>query len=679
MSVADTAARRQLVIERVRQADPGLVPGQILAALDAAVRSGRALAVVAQALEPGPQALASGAPPAVGALVAELRRSGSILAEPRCVICGQAHRKLVATGDGGVCPRCRNHQLATACAGCGVVKPVAGRGGQGQALCAVCAPRPKRTCSRCGRVRIIARRAHADQGELCDGCFKGPVAICGACGRNRECNFVSAGRPICASCSPRREAVCAHCGELRPPCARWAEGPVCEPCYRAALSRRGLCAGCGSERRLVDPPGPGATRCADCAGVAPLARCRNCAAEERLYRHGLCVRCSLAERVSELIPSDGPLGELAEAIAAAPQPYSAHNWLRDRPSGALLAEFASGRMTLSHEALDAHAHPRAANYLRHLLVAHGVLEARDEALVRLESWVAARLETAPVTHRRMLRSYATWRVLRRARQRSRAGRHHPTPVARAKVCLNAAIAFLVFLEQRGRELAEATQADIDAWLTEASAPEEVADFLDWAQANHHIGAFSVPRRQRRQGTAMDDEQRLGVLRRLLHDEGLELSDRVAGCLVLLYGLQLSRIVGLTRDQLSEADGIFRLHLGPTHIEVPEPLATMLRRLPGARRPKNGVVVVDSPWLFTGVNPGQPLNASHLGQRLRRLGIPTMAGRRQAMVHLAGQLPAAVLADLLGIAPTTAVHWVRSAGGDWGSYAAQLIRSGSRAP
>ena len=51
----------------------------------------------------------------------------------------------------------------------------------------------------------------------------------------------------------------------------------------------------------------------------------------------------------------------------------------------------------------------------------------------------------------------------------------------------------------------------------------------------------------------------------------------------------------------------------------------------------------------------------------------MPSRRAALTHLAARLPAAVLADLLGIHPNTAVRWVRAAGGDWTSYAAQLVK------
>jgi hypothetical protein len=34
----------------------------------------------------------------------------------------------------------------------------------------------------------------------------------------------------------------------------------------------------------------------------------------------------------------------------------------------------------------------------------------------------------------------------------------------------------------------------------------------------------------------------------------------------------------------------------------------------------------------------------------------------------------VLADLLGLHPTTAVAWMHQAGGDWTRYAAQLARN-----
>jgi hypothetical protein len=78
----------------------------------------------------------------------------------------------------------------------------------------------------------------------------------------------------------------------------------------------------------------------------------------------------------------------------------------------------------------------------------------------------------------------------------------------------------------------------------------------------------------------------------------------------------------------------------------------------------------SPWLFPGGLPGKPITAARLGSRLRALGVGAQTGRRAALLDLAGQLPAAVLADLVGLAPAIAVKWMRQAGGDWSSCAAE---------
>ena len=92
------------------------------------------------------------------------------------------------------------------------------------------------------------------------------------------------------------------------------------------------------------------------------------------YLDGCCVRCALAARAAELVGgTEGPLGAVYEAIAAAPQPYSAHNWLRRSAAARLLGQVASGQVALTHEALDAQRPRPGADYLRHLLVANGVL------------------------------------------------------------------------------------------------------------------------------------------------------------------------------------------------------------------------------------------------------------------------------------------------------------------
>ena len=78
-------------------------------------------------------------------------------------------------------------------------------------------------------------------------------------------------------------------------------------------------------------------------------------------------------------------------------------------------------------------------------------------------------------------------------------------------------------------------------------------------------------------------------------------------------------------------------------------------------------------------PGQPITAGRLGQRLRSIGIRALPGRRAALIDLAAQLPAAVLADTLNLTPGTAVRWMHQAGADWNRYAADIARSRDHQP
>jgi integrase len=238
------------------------------------------------------------------------------------------------------------------------------------------------------------------------------------------------------------------------------------------------------------------------------------------------------------------------------------------------------------------------------------------------------------------------------------------------------VIFLEFLDQRDRELGHCTQSDVDDWLADGPpSAHEVGDFLDWTAARKTTPRFSLPGRLRRGGPRTDDETRFALVRRLLVDESIEVTDRVAGCLVLLYGQQLSRIASLRRDQVvGEADGSIRLSLGTTPIQVPPPLDQLIGRLLDEHRHHSAfsLPTLPTPWLFPGLHPGRPFNTNQLGARLRRLGIEPQAARRGALTHLAATMPAAVLARVLDLAPGTAVRWVGTAGGDWNRYAADLV-------
>jgi hypothetical protein len=139
-----------------------------------------------------------------------------------------------------------------------------------------------------------------------------------------------------------------------------------------------------------------------------------------------------------------------DAIVASPSPHKALNWLRTGAGAPILADLAASRLALSHETLDTHPRPAAARYVRHMLVAHGALPERDEALARLERWIdttVAGIDRAE--DRQLVRAFATWHTLRGVRRRAaRSGPTRRTATRYARNQVAATIALLDWLADR---------------------------------------------------------------------------------------------------------------------------------------------------------------------------------------------------------------------------------------
>jgi hypothetical protein len=326
-----------------------------------------------------------------------------------------------------------------------------------------------------------------------------------------------------------------------------------------------------------------------------------------------------------------------DAVTAAHQPRSALNWLRQGAGASLLGDAAAGRLAISHDALDAHAHRRAADYLRHMLVAGGALPPRDEALARAGQWLASLLEVIePAADRRLVQAYATWQVMRRLRASAQRGRAR-TPTAHARNNIRAAAALLAWLRDRGITLGACGQASIDQWLGTGPSACLARDFLSWAADRGHCQHLDIPAPPQATGAAISQDQRWALAARLLHDTTLDATHRVAGSLLLLYGQPLSRIAVLTTSQVTRHGSEVLIRLGRHDAPLPGPLAAT--------------------WLFPGHLPGRPITPAQLGVRLRAIGIYAQTGRRAALLSLAAQLPAAVLAGPLGLHETTAAKWM----------------------
>ncbi len=118
----------------------------------------------------------------------------------------------------------------------------------------------------------------------------------------------------------------------------------------------------------------------------------------------------------------------------------------------------------------------------------------------------------------------------------------------------------------------------------------------------------------------------------------------------------------------------QIRLGTAPITLPEPVAGLARQLLEGKRGHATTGAGDpSSWLFPGGQPARPVSAGHLGQRLKDLGIQPGQARSAALFQLASELPAALLARMLGIHIDVAVTWQRLSSGDWMAYAADVSR------
>ncbi len=282
----------------------------------------------------------------------------------------------------------------------------------------------------------------------------------------------------------------------------------------------------------------------------------------------------------------------------------------------------------------------------------------------------------PAHDQQLLRRYVIWHVLRRLRGRLRGASVTAGQDESVRRHVKAAVALLDWLAARDLTLATAGQGDLDAWLAGAGASRGVpaGNFVRWARKQKLTRLDCAALRWGGPSGVMDTETRWEQARWLLHDDTVRPEDRFAGLLVLLYAQWPASISRLATSDIQASGGQVRITLGREPIILPQPLDTLARHLAATRRGHAAIGGQDaSPWLFPGGQPGRPITANRIAGRLRDLGIHSGRARSTALFQLATDLPAAVLARLLGIHISVAVAWQHASAGDWAAYAAEISR------
>lgn len=645
----------QIVVDVLSAVDPTLSPQVVTAAVSAAVPRAGQRRQLAWALSDRPELLtgagAQARVPSVLRLIDELLAAGATgVVRPPCPHCGRTIPLVKPRGGLRLCRNCVAKSRAEPCGECGAVREPVARSPGGRPVCANCFvrdPANHEVCVSCGRRRIVNTRV--PDGPRCPSCPPLPVRVCSVCGQRKGCGTSRlTGLAWCVACQ-NRLARCAGCARH----TQIASGSLAEP----------LCAGC-TTARLPD--------CSVCTDRPRPGRCPRCRLQLRL-------RALLSTADGATHPAFAPL---VETLSGTDRPEAVLGWLSKRPVASLLAEVAAGQRQLSHAELDALPRRTMLVHLRAVLVAAGALPARDELLVRLEGFIGKILAArADPDERQILHRYALWHLLRRLCRRNggQVVTREQYNVVHQRV--RATVVLLDWLAGQGLTVATCGQADLDRWRSDrqASHYEPAGHFIRWAVAQR-LTTLSFPAtRWPGPSQPRDDEARWQAARRLLHDEEVSDRDRLAGLFVLLYAQPVARIARLTTAQLSIDAATVRIRFGPAPITLPDPVAELVRELlTGKRGHATTGAAGPSPWLFAGGQPGRHINATHLGQRLKNLGIQPGQARSTALFQLATELPAGLLARMLGINIDVAVPWQRASAGDWTHYAADLSRRPSNA-
>ena len=645
----------------VTSADPSLTADTAAAAAQRVFSKTANLRKLAWAIEKDPGLLAGDGnrAPVTGVLrlIDELAEAGAQhIIRPACGRCGRVmllYRRI----DGLWC--CRNCVAKTRtrkCARCGTVKEPAARDGDGQPICPNCLvsdPANLEECIQCGRRQRVSVRTPA--GPLCGTCRPWEIMDCSICGRHAPCAISkSTGKPWCRACK-QRWARCDRCGTTAPVRGGTAGAPLCSACAVPGAEFWRTCPGCGQEGRIT------------------LGQCRTCRLRKEL-------RDLLAGPDATISPD---LRALHDSLAGSERPSTVLTWLGKGAVTGVLREIAAGQRALSHEALDELPDGKPLRHLRTILVATGTLPPRDEQMARLEAWITQAVAGRPgAEERRLLHQYATWHVVRRLRSRLAGQDATYGQFVSAQRNVRAAIALLDWLAARGLNLGNARQGDLDTWMNDTRAVHrnDAGNFVRWARRDKLTMLDFAAVRWGGPSGVIDTETRWEQARRLLHDDSIKPEDRVAGLFVLFYAQQLPAISRLTLGHV-EADGSqVLIRFGREPVVLPGPLDTLVLEVAAMRR-GHAALGDDgtSSWLFPGGQPGQPISAFQLGERLRQHGIQAGRSRSAALFQLATDLPAALLANMLGIHISVAVQWQRASAGDWTAYAADVSRRTSRNP
>ena len=467
-------------------------------------------------------------------------------------------------------------------------------------------------CPRCHRIVRLHRRI--GRLWLCRNCVaKSQAQPCSRCGAVREAATRDEhGNPLCPYCltsDPANHETCIACGRRRPVSVRTPDGPLCPTCRPHKTLD---CAICGRTAACTVSTATGQPWCLACQ--KRWARCTGCG-NVRPVRGGtaaepVCATCARPDPAFwRMCPTCGQNAQLRSGPCIR---CTVRQRLHD-----LLAD-RNGTIRPDLQAL----YDNLANYERPNTVLGWLGKSTAPAILR-----ELGTGTRPLTHAAL----------------------DQLPDGKPIEHLRSVLVATNALPARDEHIAR-----LEHWITRVIAERADPD------EQHLLRRYALWHLLRRLRRRLNDATTTTT-----YDQAVAVRQHVKAALTLLDWLTAQNLT-LSTD--------VRIRLSREPVLLPEPLAGLILELAASRR--GHAALGDqgtSPWLFPGGQPGRPISAFRMAERLRQLGIRSGQSRSTALFQLATELPAALLARMLGIHISVAVAWQRASAGDWMTHAADYSR------
>lgn len=471
------------------------------------------------------------------------------------------------------------------------------------------------------------------------------------------------------------ERRCDRCGRVSKGLYSLLGGRICNACYSALRRNPSGCPSCSVIRVLAFVADNGTITCATCAGQPSRFACSGCGSEQYLTGSH-CGHCRLQQRLDELLGSEtttrDELNRLRRYLANAPMdPRSVVRWLRRQDVAVTLRGMTNGNLPIGHAAIDQLPQKASTRYFRRLLITAGVLPQIHVLQHELSVYVSAVASTLERDSANKLRRFYRWELLPRLHRRYRdSGRDLSIGVLDVNRGQIRVIArFLTWVNEQGLTVAELDQSALNRYITRNSGREPINHFIRWAMRSRLAGELlTFEQRRRVPLRVMTEEELWAAIDLLIERVDIDLAVRIVGLLALLYAQPLERSVSLTRDRVQASPQGASIRFGKTPVALEGSVGDLLRLHVDAP-PRRGFAAGSSDWLFEGLAPGAHLSAGYVRFRLGELGIYSRVSRETRMNLLAMRMPAAVIADVIGVADETADRRRARGGGAWAGYPA----------